>query len=204
MNRLLYSLLFYCLTGVGGSLAINSYIGVSSFDSMNMSLANILSMKIGTITILSNFLFIFLDIIITKFSNPIKYLLQVISVLCLGFVINIVTYYVFSKIKLDSYELKLIVFIIGTLIAAISIGAVISFETLSFPVENFCITLSEKTEISFTKLRYSIDIISFITSIILSYLFELPFFIREGTLIGMLIFSPTVNKSRLLWNKKST
>lgn len=204
MSRLFYSLLFYCLTGVGASLAINSYIGVSSFDSMNMSLANILSMKIGTITILSNFLFIFLDIIITKFSNPIKYLLQVISVLCLGFVINIVTYYVFSKIKLDSYELKLIVFIIGTLIAAISIGAVISFETLSFPVENFCITLSEKTKISFTKLRYSIDIISFITSIILSYLFELPFFIREGTLIGMLIFSPTVNKSRLLWNKKST
>lgn len=188
-----YSIFFYMFTAVGISLVIEAAVGVSCLDAMNLSISEISKFKIGTLTIFSNFLFIIGDIIITRFSNPIKYVLQGISILVLGIVINIIIYYIFPHVNINNYSIKLFLYILGTLIAGVSIGAIIKLNFLSFPVENFCLTISEKYKISFVKIRYSIDVIALIASIILSYSFELPFFIREGTIIGMIMFSPIVS-----------
>ncbi|SJZ66060.1 Uncharacterized membrane protein YczE [Cetobacterium ceti] len=188
-----YSIFFYMFTAVGISLVIEAAVGVSCLDAMNLSISEISKFKIGTLTIFSNFLFIIGDILITRFSNPIKYVLQGISILALGIVINIIIYYIFPHVNINNYSVKLFLYILGTLIAGVSIGAIIKLNFLSFPVENFCLTISEKYKISFVKIRYSIDVIALIASIILSYSFELPFFIREGTIIGMIMFSPIVN-----------
>lgn len=173
MNKIIrfsYSLFFYSLAGLGISLTIKTDIGVSSFNSMNVAISNAIHMKVGSITILINLLFLLGYMVLTRFSKPLKYALQAISILCLGLIINIFTHYSFLNMLISNYMLKLLVFILGTIIAGFSTGMVISFDTITFPIGSFCLALADKIGYSFVKLRYIVDIFSIITSVVLQCL----------------------------------
>lgn len=62
MKKILSSLFFYTLSGIGISLTLKADIGVSSFNSLNVAIASISEIKVGTITILMNTLFLILFI----------------------------------------------------------------------------------------------------------------------------------------------
>lgn len=202
MNRIIrfiHSLFFYSLAGLGISLTIRADIGVSSFNSVNVAISNAIHMKVGSITILINLLFLLGYMVLTQFSKPLKYTLQVISVLCLGLIINIFTHYSFLNMLISNYILKLLVFILGTIIAGFSTGMVINFDTITFPIESFCLALADKMSYSFVKLRYLVDIFSIITSLGVSYLFNLSFFVREGTIISLILLSAVINLTKKIY-----
>lgn len=195
-QQLIKSLLFYSLTGLGISLTLKSDIGVSSFNSFNLSLSNWTNIKIGTITALVNMLFILLYIIITKGKFKKQYILQIVSVYSLGIVINFFTYSVLNNVELQSYYLRLLVFILGVCIAGYGTGMVLNLKILSFPIESVCQTISQKKSWSFVLLRYFIDIICVILSIWISYHFGLKVVVREGTLISLFLLSFIIGKTK--------
>lgn len=149
INFFIFSLFFYSLAGFGISLTIRANIDVSSFNSMNIAISNVSQVKIGTVTIGTNLLFLVGYMILTHFTTPLKYFIQGLFVFCFGMVINVFTYYFLPQMLPTHYLYKIVMFITGTILTGISTGFVVYFEIITFPIEEFCLSLSEQTQISF-------------------------------------------------------
>lgn len=201
INAFVLSLIFYTLTGFRISLTIMANIGVSSYNALNLSLANLFSLKIGTMTIIVNSLFLIWYIILTKGKNYQSYLMQAVSVFSLGYVINFFTYQLLGNIHLTSYPAKLALFILGATLAGIGTGMVLNLKTLAFPIESVCDVLAKKGPYSFSQLRYSVDIFSVLISVTLSLLLGDSLFVREGTLISLLLLSFVISTTKKMYDE---
>jgi len=158
-----------------------------------MALSSLTTIKVGTITALVNLLFLTTYIIITKFKHPKKYLLQLISVMLLGSLINLFSYNILANLLLTNYLFRILLIGLSTITSGLSIGMIINYGQITFPIESFCVAIEERTGIPFIKVRYSIDIISVIISLLITCLFLKPLFIREGTIISLLLLSFSIN-----------
>ncbi|MGX7150354.1 YczE/YyaS/YitT family protein [Enterococcus ureasiticus] len=208
MKKVLSSLFFYTLSGIGISFTLKADIGVSSFNSLNVAIAQISGIQVGTVTFLLNSLFLILFISLSKQKQFFNYLLMFLSILCLGSIINFFSYTVLAPLRLDNYFLRLAIFVFGTCVSGVATGMVVSLGVLPFPIESVCIALSELTGHSFAKFRYGIDLFSVIVSFALSFIYGLPIFVREGTLISLFLLSGVISKTKAnyetyLLNQKS-
>lgn len=197
MNRLkniFKSYLFYMISAFGIAITIKAAIGVSSFNAMNIAFSNAFGIKVGTITMPINALFLFVYMYLTGFEHKKKYLLQIFSVVLFGFFINFFTYGVLGGWVIEHYLMQVIAVILGTLIGGAAVGMIVSLNAITFPIESVCLVLSEKTSHSFTKLRYSVDVFSVAVSLTISFSFVLPLYVREGTLLSLMLFSFTMGQ----------
>lgn len=190
------SYIFYIISALGVSLGIVANIGVSSYNSMNLAVATMSDIKVGTITIFFNITFLLIYMILTKFSEKYKYLIQGISVFMFGIFVNYFTYNILSGLSSLGYIQRVLLFSGGTVISGLSIGIIIYYNIITFPLENVCIKISQMTKISFMKLRYLVDIFSLIISVGISMVGELPIYVREGTIISMFILSLSINLAK--------
>lgn len=203
-NLLILSLLFYTLTGFGISLTILGNVGVSSFNSLNLSVAHLTSLKVGTVTTMINGLFLLTYIILTQGKLIRSYVIQAISVICLGQVINFFTYQVFGSITVDHYIARLGLFMLGSIIAGFGTGMVLNLKILAFPIESVCHFLATRLNTSFAKLRYGVDIFSVTTSLVITFVTHGPLFIREGTVISLVLLSSTISVTKSVYEKWHT
>lgn len=194
--NIIKSYIFYIISALGVSLGIVANIGVSSYNSMNLAVATMSDIKVGTITIFFNITFLLIYMILTKFSEKYKYLIQGISVFMFGVFVNYFTYNILSGLSSLGYIQRVLLFSGGTVISGLSIGIIIYYNIITFPLENVCIKISQITKISFMKLRYLVDIFSLIISVGISMIGELPIYVREGTIISMFILSLSINLAK--------
>lgn len=190
------SYIFYIISALGVSLGIVANIGVSSYNSMNLAVATMSDIKVGTITIFFNIIFLLIYIILTKFNEKYKYLIQGVSVFMFGSFINYFTYNIFSGLSSLGYIQRVLLFSGGTVISGLSIGIIIYYNIITFPLENVCIKISQMTKISFMKLRYLVDVFSLIISVGISMVGDLPIYVREGTIISMFLLSLSINLAK--------
>lgn len=186
------SFLYYLLSAFGISLTLKAGIGVSSFNSLNATVAAFSHIKIGTITTGLNFLFLIGCIALDEKRQLKDYVTMTAALLCFGSTINLFTYFIFPLFSLDAYFLNCLLFVLGTLIAGFGTGKVLKYRWLKFPIETFCVFLTEQTTLSFKYYRYSIDLLCILGALILTISFHLPLMVREGTLISFLLLSPTI------------
>ena len=196
INKILISILFYFMVALGSSLIVKANVGMDAFYAFTNSLSVVTSIKIGTLVAAINGVFIVLFIILSKGKFIYVYILQIVSIVTLGSVINLLTYQVFNQFELTNYVMRLIFLVVGLGVSAISIGVVTVLHVITFPVEATCYQLEKNKIISFMKARYGIDVVLFVGSIAISYFFSIDYFIREGTLIAMLMFSLLLNASK--------
>ncbi|MBO0454874.1 MULTISPECIES: YczE/YyaS/YitT family protein [Enterococcus] len=194
MNRknITLSFLYYLISAFGISLTLKASIGVSSFNSLNATLAEFSHIKIGTITAALNFLFLISCLLLDPQRKLKNYLTMGIALLFFGSTINLFTYFIFPLFTLHSYLLKCLLFILGTIIAGIGTGRVLKYQVLKFPIETFCLFLSERTTRSFKFYRYSIDLLCIMAALLLTFAFHLTLMVREGTVISFLLLSPVI------------
>ena len=203
MKKLSQSLFYYFISAVGISLTIKANVGVSSFNSLNVSIANLSTLQIGTVTTLLNISFLIGCVLLDKERSLPKYLLMLVAVMSFGEVINLVYYHLFSQFTTDSYLLNLILFLLGVVIAGFGTGQVLRLSLLKFPIESFCQLLAEKTSHSFSTYRYGVDVVCVSLSLILSFAFSLPVVVREGTIISLFLLSGVINWSKELFTRKA-
>lgn len=203
MKKLSQSLFYYFISAVGISLTIKANVGVSSFNSLNVSIANLSTLQIGTVTTLLNISFLIGCVLLDKERSFPKYLLMLVAVMSFGEVINLVYYHLFSQFTTDSYLLNLILFLLGVVIAGFGTGQVLRLSLLKFPIESFCQLLAEKTSHSFSTYRYGVDVVCVSLSLILSFAFSLPVVVREGTIISLFLLSGVINWSKELFTRKA-
>ncbi len=190
--NLALSLMAFILTGLGTSMSIEGAIGISSFNALNYSLSSLFQMKIGTMTIILNLLFLFLYIVLTNGKFIVKYIFQLIGISSIGIVINFFTYNIFDKIEVGNYFISVMYLVCGVFIGGISVAFILALDTMSFPVEAFCLEIANMKNIKFSKIRRLIDIISVSVSLLITLLFSYPLVIREGTVVSLLLFSTVI------------
>lgn len=188
-SRILKSYFFYLLSALGISLTIKAHIGVGSYSAMNSAISQVTTIQVGTITTFANLVFLVLYMALTRFSRKKQYVVQLISVLTFGMFINFFTYNLLAQLQPSGYALRLTLMITGTLIGGLSVGAITHYGAITFPIESVCVELAGRTTHSFRRLRYSVDVLAILISLFISLNWQLPLFIREGTLINLILLS---------------
>lgn len=188
-KNITWSLFYYVLSAFGISLTIKAFIGVSSFNSLNVTLANFSSIKVGTITTIINLLFFGLCLILDQKRTVKAYAIMLVTVFLFGSVINLFVYRILASVTLSAYLPRVLFFTIGTLIGGYGTGRALGLGTLKFPIEQFCLLLAAKTQRTFSFYRYSIDIVCIALSLALSFFYQLPIAVREGTIISLFLLS---------------
>ncbi|MGV3110232.1 YczE/YyaS/YitT family protein [Streptococcus pluranimalium] len=196
IKKTILSFLFYMMSALGISLTIKADIGVSSFNSLNVAVAELFDIKIGTVTGIINGLFLITSYFLDKRKSFRDYTLMVFSVLFLGYAINFFVYDIFIDLLFSNYIMKIVVFIMGTCIAGFGTGRIIHFGILIFPIEKFCQLMSSLTSREFSSYRYGIDIICVTLSVLISIVFHQPIVVREGTIISLVLLSYIIGRSK--------
>lgn len=191
--NLLYVIFGVTLVGIGGSLTMKAGIGIAAIDAFNSSISEFTTIKVGTVSILVNVMLLAFQWMILKRDFKLFQLMQIPLSMLIGEVLNVMVYTVLPLITIESYAMNIILLIIGNMIAATGVGLCTALNFVSFPLESLCIVLSKKMPSSFGKIRQSADILFIISSLVLSLVLNLSFYIREGTILSALIFTPMMN-----------
>ena len=107
IKKTILSFLFYMMSALGISLTIKADIGVSSFNALNVAVAELFDIKIGTVTGIINGLFLITSYFLDKRKSFRDYTLMVFSVLFLGYAINFFVYDIFIDLLFSNYIMKL-------------------------------------------------------------------------------------------------
>lgn len=182
------------ITGLGASLTMKASLGIGAYDAAAMSISKTLIIKVGTVAMCINIFCVLLQIIVLKKEfKPIQFLQIGIAVL-LGTVVNFFLYNIWSQITVSAYAVKFMLFLSGIIICAFAVSIIMAINVVSMPLEGFCMALSDKINVNFGKVRQYADIVSIGVVLIFTFLFSTQLTLREGTIVGMIIFGPLLDK----------
>lgn len=187
-KKYFYFVLFIVICSIGDSLFFKAGIGVSPYEALTQTTNYITHIKIGTITMCINIIFIILQIIISR-KIDIKIILQIFMCMLAGYIINFIIYTLLAGLKLN-YIGSLICLMISICFQATGVGLLMSLNLVVYPLEGFCNALSGIIHVDFPKIRQGADIVFIIVCLACSFLLHVDYAIREGTVISMLCFSP--------------
>lgn len=192
-KRIVLALLMIVLVSIGNALTLKASIGVAPWNAMNQEISAITGLKIGTVGMYANILCVIIQLFILKKNFKFKHLLQVFLSLMLGYTLNFFYYNVLSGFIINDYIIRVIVLILGYTIIAFTVAIIMLIDVVTYPIESACNAISNKTGIKFSLLRQGVDVISIAVAIILWLVFNTPLQVREGTVIGMVIFAPIID-----------
>ncbi|MBQ6322848.1 MAG: hypothetical protein IJI24_08240 [Lachnospiraceae bacterium] len=176
------------ITSVGDSLVFKAAIGVSPYESVQMSISYLTGINVGTIAIVCHLAFVAGQLLLLR-RMTFSLLLQIPVSFIQGSIVNLIVYTVFGNLE-PSYPVRVLFLLGGICLIAIGIGIMVWTNVTVFPLEGFCKVLSDRKQYRFEKVRQVSDIVFLSLSLLATFLFHLPFAVREGTVISALIFSP--------------
>lgn len=196
--------LLLCVTVVSmfATLLIHANIGMGSVEALNSSIGLLLDIKIGTVAIIVNVLLIILQVVILRKQFRLIHLLQLPIVLFQGIIINFFLYEVLHAVQFDSYEERLAIVIVCSIVNGIMLGLLAAIQFISFPLEAACLAIHQKTNWDFGKIRLSFDLINMLLSIAISIYLRSHFNVREGTIIIGLLFSIVIGCSYQFFKRR--
>lgn len=193
------------LAAASQTLSMKANIGVCAcWDALTLNIYQLCGMKVGTVSILINFVLVIIQILIMKKEFPPVKFLQIPLAIIYGTVTNFMYYNVLT-FEVNSYAVKMTLLLMSYAGLAIFIGGMTIMDIITTPLEGTCYIINQRYHISFSKLRMAADIGCIALSIAMSLTFDLTLKVREGTLIGMIILGPLMGycmkKERKLMEK---
>jgi len=183
-------LLIIC-NGCACALTLKAAIGVGAWDAMAQTISTLSAMKVGTVGIIFNCSCVLGEFIILRKQFTVRHFLQVIVSFLFGFVVNFMLYNVLV-FHISQYYTRIILLILAYILMAIFVGGIMSLNIVTFALEGFCMELAKKYHLEFSKIRQVVDVICIILSVGICLMMKIPLIIREGTVIGMIIYSPVL------------
>ncbi len=188
-NDLIRTILSFVFFGFGISLQLKAAIGQSVLNALAVTLSYSIQMKVGTILNGINLIFFILYLLLRRSRINYKDTVQIIATIANGYIINLFLYHLLSTFTVESYIYRVILYLIGIVIASISLGAVLAIGIVKFPLESLCLIISESYKKNFTAVRMSFDVIFLIVTLGLTLVSHAPLQIREGTVISIFLLS---------------
>jgi uncharacterized protein len=190
LKRIILCILFVVIVGMGASFTLKVAIGLGAWDAVAQSVSHLSGIKVGTLGMILNITCVVGQLILLRKNFKLKHLLQVPVAITLGLVVNFFLYDVLGAITIDGYIMKLVVLLAAFVVVAFAVSVVMVLDVVTFPLEGFCMALANKTKWKFPVIRQAVDIISLLVALLLTFGLSLPMTLREGTVIGMLLFGP--------------
>ena len=91
-TKIIVSLVFYLLVAVGASLIVKANIGMDAFYAFTNSLSAITAIKVGTLVATINITFVIIYAILSKGKYLLVYVIQIVSIIIFGSVVNLTKY----------------------------------------------------------------------------------------------------------------
>jgi uncharacterized membrane protein YczE len=190
IKRIVFVGVCIVIAATGVAFSLKAAVGIGAWDALSQSTSLVIGIKVGTFSMILNISCVLVQLLVLRKDFKPIYFLQIGMAILLGMVVNIVFYDVLASVVFTSYAIRMLVYVVSLFIIISAVSLIMSIDFLSLPLEAACQAVAIKTTISFAKLRQGIDFISIVLAIILSLAFSNPIPVREGTIIGMLIFGP--------------
>ena len=179
------------------AFAIKAGIGVLPVDAAIASLAAVLNIKVGTISMLFHGSFFVGQILIEKKNFRKMELLQIVYITLGGTVLNFFLYTVLQNVNFSFYPVRLIVCVLAFIVSAFGCTMVLETHLMRTPMEGCIAMIAERIGTTMGKLRQKIDVVLVVLSVALTLIFGVDWTLREGTIIAALIFGPAMD----FWKK---
>lgn len=193
INKSIIVAISMVITAIGVSLGMKAAVGVGAWDALSQSISTVLNIKVGTFSMILNISCVLIQLILLKKEFKINHVIQIFVSVLIGVVVNFMFYEVLSKFTIDSYFISMLLFTLSILICAVSVSVIMAINFVSFPLESCCMVIAKKTNKNFGFIRQAVDIIAVVIAIGIAVIFNNNITVREGTIIGMILFGPMLN-----------
>lgn len=180
------------------AFAIKAGIGVMPVDAAINTVACILNIKVGTVSILFHGSFFLGQIAIEGKRFQKRELLQILYIALGGTVLNFFLYTVLKDVTFTFYPTRLLVTVAAFFLSAFGVILVLESHLMRTPMDGFIQLIADRVNIPMGKLRQKIDIGLVLLCVALTLIFRTEWTLREGTIIAALMFGPAID----FWKKK--
>ena len=174
------------------ALTLRIAIGVGAWDALAASGSSITGIRVGTVGMILNLSCVAVQLAFLRKGFKLKHALQIVLHLILGYAINFFFYGLLAGVYFTNYIIRVLLLILSYAFLAFAVSAVMLLDVVTFALEGACTVISAKTGIKFHVLRQGVDVVSVALSLIISFAFSAPLAVREGTIIGMILFGPLI------------
>lgn len=182
--------LFSSTVALAITFMLKASVGVGAFDAATQSLSVMSGIRIGTIAMVLNLSFVLGQLVILKKGFGFSRFLQIPLSIVIGMLVNFFYYDLFASIQFNNYAVAMLVYLLALVLASFSVSMVMTLDLVTFPIESFCLALTKKVPMKFAVIRQVADVLFVGVSLALTFMFGLTPAVREGTVIGMLLFGP--------------
>lgn len=190
LKRILICFFMIILVSFACALTLKAAIGVGAWDALALTGSSITGIQVGTVGMILNFICIFIEFIVLRKNFKIKHALQIVLCFIIGYAVNFFYYNILGGIYLSQYFVRVLFLISGYIIFAFTVAVIMLLDVVTFALEGACMAISNKVGVKFHVFRQGVDVVCIVIGIILAFVFNVPLAIREGTIIGMIIFGP--------------
>lgn len=197
-KKILHTILAIIIIYADVAFAIKAGIGVMPVDAAINTLAAVLNVKVGTLSILFHGSFFLGQILIEgKNFRKIEFL-QILYILLGGTVLNFFLYTVLQDVTFTLYPIRLVVAVIAFFLSAFGVTLILETHLMRTPMDGCVQLIAERLGKPMGKFRQKIDIGLVLLSVVLTLIFGTEWTLREGTVIAALMFGPSMD----FWKKK--
>lgn len=198
-KKIVFTILGIILIYSAVAFAIKAGIGVMPVDAAIATVAAVLGIKVGTISMLFHGSFFVGQIVMEKKNFRKMEFLQLLYITLGGSVLNFFLYTVLRDISFSFYPVRLLICILAFIVSAFGCTLVLETHLMRTPMEGCIQMMADRSKrgITMGKLRQFIDILLVILAVVLTLLFGTDWTLREGTIIAALIFGPAMD----FWKK---
>lgn len=182
--------LFSATVALAISLMLKASVGVGAFDAFTQSVSLLSGIRIGTISMAVNLACVIGQLIILRKNFGFSRFLQIPLSILIGMLVNYFYYDLFATVQFESYVAAIVLYVVALALAAFSVSMVMTLNLVTFPIESLCMALTKKVPFKFSTIRQWVDVLCVVASVALTFTFGLTSPVREGTVIGMLLFAP--------------
>lgn len=191
VKKYLIIILGFMIVGVGFAFTLKANVGVGAWDALSASLNSLTGIEVGTVGMITNIICVIGQIIILRKDFKLIQLFQIPLSVLLGLVINFVLYDILT-FEFHSFIGGIVMYVLSTEVCVVGVALIMVLDEVTFALEGFCDALTKIIPLNFPIIRQLADVISFITIIVLTLMTAIPWSIGIGTIIGMLIFGPSL------------
>ncbi len=189
MKRILLFVSGIGIVGFSAAFMTKINLGLAPYDASALSLSLLAGIQVGTMNTCLNFIFVFMQSLFTK-RFSFNQIVQILIAILLGILVNYFYYGWLSDLQLNSYLVRMLWFVIIECFCAFGVFLTLVSNVASFPVESLCAVLIKKYPMPFGKMRQRVDIGLIALILMLVVFFQGVMTLREGTIIGLIIFGP--------------
>lgn len=190
IKQVLYFALAITLLSASAAFQMQLNIGMGPWDGLGKSISSVSGLKVGNAAILMSLTCVLIQLVILKKEFRISNILTLAVGFINGKIINLFYYGVFDKMVINSYVVKFLLFVLSIALIAFFVSMIQTADFINLPLEGLCETLADKGFGKFSTIRQTVDILAIISILIITFVWNVPITLREGTIISMIVFGP--------------